>query len=169
MVEMLAESDDGFELLDRGDKRQYDNEKEKIDRRSSNVADYIRTWQQARERIHGPRPKIVSEGSSRAAKREAKRVGATIYPGRVPAGEISQPQLKLLCPPGGFVWTGHATGTWHCHFKPWPRASRSWHLCGGSRPAAVEILKFLWDRWCVTHGASHDDIPIIGIFDGEGE
>eukprot|EP00974_Lingulodinium_polyedra_P109640 10607040-Lingulodinium_polyedra.AAC.1 len=54
----------------------------------------------------------------------------------LPAGDLPQSVLKVFAPPGGYVWEGRATGTWHGHFKPFPRVSRSW-LLHGHRGAAL--------------------------------
>ena len=143
--------------------REYKQQKEKVDRKRTALRSFVKDWQASRDRIKGPVDRPVNNDAPKRVVSAAKKKGLKVYPSKLPDRDISQADLKELCPPGGYIWTGHASGTFQAHFKPWPRISRSWNLCGSASKAGIECVKYLWDRWCVANSCTRNDVPIKGL------
>ena len=87
----------------------------------------------------------------------------------LPQGDLTQAQIKHLCPPGGSVWRANVHGSWMGHFPPLPRVSFPWNVYG-HRYSAVKLLRNLWESWAMIHGmVLPRDCPIVGLFHAEGE
>lgn len=83
---------------------------------------------------------------------------------RLPPGDLFQPDLKPLLPPGGSLWRGHQRGTWNGHYPPFARITKSW-LLYGHRTAAVLVLRQLWEQHLLVSGQEISECPILGLFD----
>lgn len=90
-------------------------------------------------------------------------------PGPLPQGDLTQAQIKHMCPPGGSVWRANIQGSWMGHYPPMPRISYSWGIYG-HRYSAIKLLRSLWESWAVIHGREVPrDCPIEGLFQAVGE
>lgn len=84
---------------------------------------------------------------------------------KVPAGGITQPQLKQLLPPGAHCWAGRlGSGCWSVHLPPYPRFSKAWTVAG-HRGAALECLRHVWSLWLRDNHLELSACPVRGIFD----
>ena len=83
---------------------------------------------------------------------------------RVPAGAISQAELKQMLPPNSSCWKGNwGSGHWWCHYEPHSRISRSWSIAG-HKAAAMYCLKKVWGLWLTDNSLNKSDCPIVGLF-----
>jgi hypothetical protein len=80
--------------------------------------------------------------------------------------DLSQPEVALMCPPGGSIWRSTAgRPAWCAHFPPNPRFSQPFAeppwTC---KSAARYVLVSLWNTYLTKAGMSWDDCP----FDSDG-
>ncbi|CAK0818779.1 unnamed protein product, partial [Prorocentrum cordatum] len=169
MMELILDSEEGFEMIDASDRKAYAEERDKVVRKRAAHAQFIKDWQEGRNKIVGEVPSPVNVNATKAKQKAARARGERIYPAVLPTKDITQPELKAMAPPGGYIWTGNKVGNFSAHFKPWPRVSKSWALHGGATKAGYECLRYLWDRWCLANGKSHSDVPIRGLFPADGQ
>ena len=86
---------------------------------------------------------------------------------KLPEGELFQPDLVGLVPPGSHIWRGDNVGCWCGHLPPYKRISCSWSLYG-HRESAVLVLRDLWSRFLTSQGLENSACPIQGLFAGCG-
>ena len=104
-----------------------------------------------------------AKGKGRGRGARGKARGTPPPPLGVPAGELEQPQLKPLVPPGASIWRSNTGFAWCGHMPPFKRDSASWHLYG-HREAALLVLRNLWRKYLLQHGLSESECPITGLF-----
>ena len=107
-----------------------------------------------------PKKKKAKAGPKPKAAAEPPRL-------RLPAGVLSQPQLKPLVPEGGSIWRGNSSHSWHGHMPPFARDAASWHAYG-HRGAAVLVLRSLWRKKLLLQGLTEAHCPVEGLFEGDG-
>ena len=76
--------------------------------------------------------------------------------------EITQKDLKRLCPPGGSVWNNWKHGKWQGHFRPNKRFAVPWTV--GRREAGLAVVRTLWRQYFVRWGLSATVCPVKGLF-----
>lgn len=103
-----------------------------------------------------PKPK---RGAGR--KGQGGKGGARV-PEALPQCDLSQATLLPFCPDGGFVWKSRS-GSWQCHFPPFPRRSFSWTTYG-DRQAALLCSRELWTAYNSVHGLPEENCPWPEIF-----
>ena len=105
----------------------------------------------AKERKHPPKKGPRSSGS-----------GRPWHP--VPDGAITQPEARILLPPGASVWKANIEGCWMGHFPPFKRVSKSWRL-HGHREAALEVVKDCWRTYAEANLVSVEAVcNVLGLF-----
>lgn len=100
-MELLMESDAGFEMVDQSEKKEYDETKARVDKRKAAVKTYITDWQGERRRIVGSPVAFVNNRAPKKEQTAAPKRGKRIWPSKLPPTDISQAELKDLCPLGG--------------------------------------------------------------------
>ena len=109
-----------------------------------------------------------AKGKGKGKKGKGKAAGdPPPPPRRLPEGDLTQPMLKPLLPPGASLWHGNVAGTWNSHYPPFPRVSAAWALYG-HRGAAVKVLRDVWSKHLMMHAQTVADCPIQGLFVGDG-
>ena len=104
------------------------------------------------------KPKAPSKRATGKASQASVRV--------LPKGDLFQPDLKPLLPPGATVWRGHTRGSWNAHYPPFPRCAYSWHMYG-HRQSAVLCLRDVWEKHLSVNGLSVSDCPILNLFESD--
>lgn len=106
-----------------------------------------------------------AKAKSQASGGRARGRHAVAAPRPLPAGELSQAQVKAFCPPGAFVWRS-AKGSWNQHYPPCPRTSRSW-MKYGERQAAVMILRDAWQNHLTVNNLAQSACGVKGLFEND--
>lgn len=102
------------------------------------------------------------------SKAKARRGARASEPLELPQGDLFQPQLRPLLPPGGSIWRGNKSGTWSTHYPPFRRCSKSWNL-HGHRGAAVLALRDCWEKHLLMEGLPVSACPVRGLFEANAE
>lgn len=159
-VTELLELDGVWQVVDKGDRRECEKETDRMRSASSEASAFKASWRAQRVVVlEAARPSGSGKGNSRA-KAKAKAAPRK----DIPPGELSQQQLRHLCPPGGHIWKSNTGGGgWQAHFKPFRRvgfAASVW----GARESALQCLRYLWEAWALMSGQSKSACPIAGLW-----
>ena len=87
---------------------------------------------------------------------------------RIPDGDISQPEAKLLMPPGCSVWRDRIRGGWCAHPDGMGRCSYLWSQHGGELQALIAMLRHVWRVYLEGNGWAVAQCPVLGLFPGAG-
>ena len=128
------------------------------------LEEYSLEYQEQRRELRDRRMAETLESMpKKKAKVVAKAAAADPPPLAVPNGDLTQPELKKLIPPGASIWVGRASRTVNGHYKPFKRDSASSHLYG-NRWAAILVLRQLWRKHLLVEGRVESECPIRGLF-----
>lgn len=122
MSEVILELDEGQQFLDQDEKKELQVAKKSKKYTGCDAKAFKAEYKARRSTMaNSSRGSAASASGSRAG---GARGGAKVskYP-PVPVGMLSQPQAKLLLPPGAAVWRGLSNGTWNVHLPPFARKS----------------------------------------------
>ena len=133
VAEILLESDDCTDCLDRNDQNDLHQDMNK-GKKKGNFGQTLKEHVAHRKSVAAAA--AAAAGGAAAPRRRLKDL---------PEGVLSHAQLKNLCPPNTFIWrewTHHAYGG-HC--PPFGEFSRSWNA-HGPRGAGILVLRKLWQQ-----------------------
>ena len=122
-------------------------------------------WQKAKLKAFPPpaAPKAPWKGKGRGKKRKAgdDKKEKTL---EIPDGNLTQEEVKHLCPPGGHIWRGNDPGSWNGHVAPFKRCMFSWHLYG-HRESALLCLRDMWAKHLTRQVVPLEECPVLGLFE----
>lgn len=145
MVEQqTAELDDAQELLDHDDQKELKKKADETKSIGTEVALSVKQVARRREAI----AKSSSSGSAEpAAKKRKKQSTDELFRRRVkiPEGPLTQPEVKLLCLPGIYIWRNSAAGAWCAKHPPLKQCCKAWVLYW-HRESALMCVQELWKQ-----------------------
>ena len=170
LIDEFLETDVCFMAIDKQDKETLLDTKKEYDKKKQDRKQYKNEWQQKKKSHQAAQAAEGNDGTGRRSRPNrgaGSRANPPLPPRRLPPGDLDQAQLRLLAPPGGYVWKGGVVGSWASHFPPYKRFSASWRLYG-HRQSAILVLRSLWIDWADYNCKAREEIPIQGLFDGDG-
>ena len=81
----------------------------------------------------------------------------------LPKGALPKNEVSKMCPPGGHIWNGWKTGSWHAHLPPYTRIIASWSVYG-HREGAIWCLKTMWQWWLEDNNVEESACIVKGLF-----
>ena len=115
---------------------------------------------------------LAAAGRARGRGRAGKGRGRgghpwddALPPALVIGERITQPELKVYCPPGGSVWESRCklVGGWNGALPPNPRMSCSGAAAGSHRDAGFSVIRRLWQQYLDKHGLPRSACPVDGL------
>lgn len=160
MSEVILELDKGQQFLDQDEKKELQVAKKPKKDAECDAKAFKAEYKARRSTMaNSSRGSAASASGSRAAGARAK---VSKYP-PVPVGMLSQPQAKLLLPPGAAVWRGLSNGTWNVHLPPFARKSYPWALYGENE-SCLMCIRHVWRLYLDGLGQETGDCPVPGLF-----
>ena len=161
----LLACDEAMAALDRNDQQELDQEQKKARAAETSCVEFRQCSVQKRTSLW---PKAASR-PKRAARPGRGRPNAGAERLALPHGDLLQPDLKPLCPPGGSIWRANQSGGWSGHFPPFPRVSKAWALYG-HRWSAILVLRSFWESYALMQGEDVQTVcPVEGLFNADME
>ena len=157
-LEELLEIDAVEELMEASDKKAMKQARKDAELEKSETNAFSRELHAKAQALRPPAAKGRGRGRGRGAQGQHDHLPWRRYV----AGDLSQAELALLCPPGAHVWKS-TTGKWVTHLPPFQTCSRSWQKYGEEK-AATLVLQDVWTRYLEHNLLSQEDCPIEGLF-----
>lgn len=144
--------EEGLSFLQRDEREAFAREKKKSSEDDDELYDFERDFAMETHRLR-QMPRIAKS--------------ATIP---VPPGNISQPDMKKLLPPGASSWRTPSVpgGGWAGHMPPYARVSSRVDVTGSDRKSALEVLRLLWTQFLRLYQKPRADCPLNGLFESGG-
>ena len=124
--------------------------------------DFQEVWQQKMTAAKGYKGKLSATAKKKILK--GIKVGLT----RVPAGDFSEDQARQMLPPAASIWQEVRDDQWRGRVFGGNRVSRACLCYGGSRGAAIEVLRILWTQWWEQNLLSPEDCLVTDLFTVDG-
>ena len=165
-VMKLLEMDGAIETLDKGDAA----ELKKATSKNKETETASQEFREAYKAMVGEvqRKKHDAKGGATGGRGHGKggrgRGRAAAAPkAKLPAGEISQADVKALLPPASSVWQAWQYQSWQFHVKPHRRFSVPWRV-SNCRDAAIDGLRRAWQLHLETEGLDESHCFVEGLF-----
>ena len=168
-VDEILEMDGSLQCMTREDENEVKKEVEKSLSSKERNSEYTNKWKEKSAAAAKAKAKGDGQGAGRGAgagrgRGRGGRRGPIAPRLELPEGDLPQPVVKQLTPPGASVWRGNIQGCWHGHCPPFRRVSASWHVYG-QRGAAIIVLQLLWGQHLTVAGLRcPQDCPVHGLF-----
>ncbi|CAK0789936.1 unnamed protein product, partial [Prorocentrum cordatum] len=157
-INLFLDVEGSWEYFGKGDGEVFDQVKKHAQQQKFERKEYRETFRKKAKVLRGAAPPAKG-GAGRGRGHKGKGKGKEPEKKKLPEGDLVQTDLKPLVPPGGFIWRGSVNGSWHSHFPPFKRFSKSWHL-HGHRWSAVLVLRDLWAKYHLIRGETTESCPI---------
>ena len=147
-AELLA-LDEGLDLVDKNERQELQREQKEAANDKAAEEAFMRDFRLARTSMLG-------KGEGRRAPKKTA----------LPPGEITQQQIRHLCPDEAHVWRNNARNGWSGHCQPFARTSALAESHGGSsREALLVALRVLWEQHLLLRGLPKSACRVKGLFD----
>jgi hypothetical protein len=165
--EEFMKLDEAADILDQSSLQSFKQHKKKLLDQDEAHKTFVGSYQ---SKVRELRSAAVVKGKGSAKGKAAGGAhghpwGARLYPAHRPPDAWSQPELKVLLPPGAVIWQGKQNGTWQGHLPPHRRISRAWHVYGGNRDAGTLVVRHLWLLYLADHALDKAACPVPGLMD----
>jgi len=147
-AELLLESDDCTDCLEKSDQDEVHQDVQKGKRKASDFNNFFKEYVGERKAHTAAKARAAGVANPRAKARA------------LPAGVLSHAKVKELSPPGSFVWRNFSAGSRGGRLPPLTEMSRSWHT-HGQRGAPIMVLRKLWNQYISLGKAA--SCPIRGL------
>jgi hypothetical protein len=160
--EALMQLDDGLDVIDKGESEAMKKEKQKMKSKLPEDTEFrAKVASKARE----VRTKAAGPASKKRKTEKGKKAEqVAVVRQRVPEGDISQIEAKLMLPADCSIWRDRMNGGWCCHLSGHSRISARWNRDGGERGSLLMLLRKVWEEHLAENGLDQSECPIEGLF-----
>lgn len=164
-VDDLMEVDEAAQCLDEADRKELRRLQERTHAHEGERKDFAKSFRERRERV------VASHVQKSGNKRARVSAAAQGYrgPKTLPGAEtLLQRDLRLSCPPGGYIWVARRISAWCTRLPPFRTTTKYWRREGSESAAAKVALSDLWCKYLGSNGLAHTECPISGLLGGGG-
>ena len=166
--DFLASVDVGY-ALDRDDRDAYEKEAKRDESMKSEALQFAASYSKYRADTRvAPKAAGRGRGAGMQGKRKGKGRGKAAPTRAVPAGVLTQPQLKRLLPPSAYIWRSNSSHAWASHRPPAKRFCATWDA-HGERKAAILAVRSAWEYHSLFTGEPRESCDVAGLFDDDAE
>ena len=167
-LDEILQIDEALDCLDKAEEKDVRKHQSEGEASKEAASEYLRSYSKKFAKVQAAREAAIQAASKSRARAKPKAMPAPAHgPVALPAGELSQNQIKVLLPPETSVWRANQHHAWMGHCPPFPRVSAPWAQYG-HRYAAIRLLRTLWGQWAKLNNKSMpSDCTVQGLFEAE--
>ena len=158
----LLECDEALHFMTRDDEKAMREDRDQMCKQGEECTTFKEVWVQKMTVAKGYKGKLSATAKKKILK--GIKVGLT----RVPAGDFSEDQARQMLPPAASIWQEVRDDQWRGRVFGGNRVSRACLCYGGSRGAAIEVLRIVWTQWLEQNLLSPEDCLVTDLFTVDG-